>query len=434
MVTIQPKWGEPRVSLGPFYTGRLLLGPQIQQRKALPFDQVTFSASPSSIPVYSKMERLGALVTPQKLISGEIRLENPDQVEFDLTHLVSTCNPGIYDAGKAGTYIFVRAIIGKDYGKAPAKSYQLMGLMADGKTLRSLRIIPELSPRPTWVPGSPPVVLSHGIEDIRVTRSDIDGYFYLVGNGYDGVNCYVTAFRTKSLSEGKFEPLGIIGPNGIDPKTLRSHQGLFNLMNKDCFLHPEAVEGKWLLYQRIVPDLQAAKADTLEQMMQPPFWENLLKPENLAQNTLMRHEPNSWQSRLGWGGPPIKTEKGWLHIIHASNVQEDGSIARKQDGSPGVKTYCAGALLTDLKNPMKVLARVPVPLMRPETPEEIVGPVGNVIFPQGHRLAGDELFIYYGAADDKVAMARTSLKELLDYVLQFDADGQFLIASHNSFS
>lgn len=382
------------------------------------------ASTPPAIAPYSKMERLGALVTPQKIMSGEIQLENPSNIEFDLQNLVSTCNPGIYDAGTEGTYIFVRAIVGKDYGKAPAKSYQLMGLMKDGKTLKSLRLIPELAPRTTTVPGTPPRTLTHGIEDVRVVKSKKDGYFYLTGNGYDGVNCYVTTLRTKSLKSAKFEDIGILGPNGIDPQTRNRYDGPHNIMNKDCFLHPEPVNGQWLMYQRIVPNMQVAKAPDLNEFMQPAFWENLLKPETLTQNTVLAAEPGSWQSRLGWGGPPIKTKEGWLHIIHASNVQDDGSIANNPDGSKGVKTYCAGALLTDLKDPTKVIARVPIPLMRPETPEEIIGPVGNVIFPQGHRLQGDQLHIYYGAADDKVAIAKTSLKSLLAYVMQFDATGK----------
>jgi beta-1,2-mannobiose phosphorylase / 1,2-beta-oligomannan phosphorylase len=389
-------------------------------------DQVLFSGKVSRVmPVnpYTHIERLGMLVTPQKIKSGEIQLENPDNVDFDLTHLVSTCNPGIYDAGSAGTYILVRAIVGKNYGHAPAKSYQLLGHMPDGKTLKSLRLIPQLSPSENAVPGAKPVKLTYGIEDLRIVHSKIDQCFYLIGTGYDGENCYVTAFRTKDLASGKYEVIGVIGPNNIDPRTLRQSQNGPNLMNKDCFLHPEAVDGHWLLYQRIIPNMQVAKVTDLKEPMQSGFWEERLKPKNLVQNTVLFSDAGSWQSRLGWGGPPIKTDKGWLHIFHASNVQDDGTIAKNPDGTPGIKTYCAGAMLTDLKDPTKVIARVPIPLMEPETPDEIIGPIGNVIFPQGCRLDGDQLYIYYGAADDKIGLARTSLSELLDYVLQFNANG-----------
>jgi predicted GH43/DUF377 family glycosyl hydrolase len=36
------------------------------------------------------------------------------------------------------------------------------------------------------------------------------------------------------------------------------------------------------------------------------------------------------------------------------------------------------------------------------------------VFPTGHALFGDDLYIYYGAADMHIAVAKVSLTELLD--------------------
>ena len=41
------------------------------------------------------------------------------------------------------------------------------------------------------------------------------------------------------------------------------------------------------------------------------------------------------------------------------------------------------------------------------------GEVNNVVFPTGTTLFDDTLYIYYGAADKRIACASVSLKELI---------------------
>ena len=45
------------------------------------------------------------------------------------------------------------------------------------------------------------------------------------------------------------------------------------------------------------------------------------------------------------------------------------------------------------------------------------------IFTTGAVVAGDELIMGYGAADQKIGIAKVNLKELVDYVRGFDEDG-----------
>ncbi|HEY3250328.1 MAG TPA: glycosidase, partial [Ignavibacteria bacterium] len=47
---------------------------------------------------------------------------------------------------------------------------------------------------------------------------------------------------------------------------------------------------------------------------------------------------------------------------------------------------------------------------------ERVGDVPDVTFPCGVVLRGDELIMYYGAADTTMAIAAASLKEVLDFI------------------
>jgi predicted GH43/DUF377 family glycosyl hydrolase len=68
--------------------------------------------------------------------------------------------------------------------------------------------------------------------------------------------------------------------------------------------------------------------------------------------------------------------------------------------------------LLDLNDPNKELARLPFPLFKPELPWELKGEVNNVVFPTGTTLFGDILYIYYGAADTRIAIASISITEL----------------------
>jgi predicted GH43/DUF377 family glycosyl hydrolase len=75
--------------------------------------------------------------------------------------------------------------------------------------------------------------------------------------------------------------------------------------------------------------------------------------------------------------------------------------------------YSACAALLDLKNPQKEIARLPYPLFYPEKEWELKGEVNNVCFPTGAVAEDDTLYIYYGAADERIAVASVSVKELL---------------------
>ncbi len=109
-----------------------------------------------------------------------------------------------------------------------------------------------------------------------------------------------------------------------------------------------------------------------------------------------------WDSaRVGAGASPIKTEKGWLEIYH---------------GADHHNRYCLGALLLDLNNPSKVLARSQDPVMEPAMPLEKAGFFGNVVFTNGHLVSGDEIILYYGASDEVICEARLSVSGLLKHL------------------
>ena len=118
-------------------------------------------------------------------------------------------------------------------------------------------------------------------------------------------------------------------------------------------------------------------------------------------------------NKIGPTASPILTEKGWLTLFHA--VDLDTTRGKNGWEDRWQKRYTAGMMLLDRDDPSKVLSVFPEPLLAPETPVETeVGFRQNVIFPCGMLLEDDgEVKIYYGASDTVVCLATAQLDDLL---------------------
>jgi predicted GH43/DUF377 family glycosyl hydrolase len=101
--------------------------------------------------------------------------------------------------------------------------------------------------------------------------------------------------------------------------------------------------------------------------------------------------------QMGNCGSPIEIDEGWLVLTH---------------GVGTVRNYCIGACLLDKADPSKLLARTPEPILTP-SPDERDGYVPNVVYSCGAMLAGRELMIPYGVADNFAAFATTTVDRLL---------------------
>ncbi len=105
---------------------------------------------------------------------------------------------------------------------------------------------------------------------------------------------------------------------------------------------------------------------------------------------------------MGGGPPPIKVDEGWLLIYHGvSGTISDDPFAPQTD-----VFYAAGAMILSADDPSQVIARTPEPLLTPETPDELVGTVGNVVFPTAIESIEGERYVFYGMADAKIGVAR----------------------------
>ncbi|MEI6409537.1 MAG: pesticidal protein Cry7Aa [Bacteroidota bacterium] len=262
---------------------------------------------------------------------------------------------------------------------------------------------------------------SHGIEDPRIT--EIEGLYYLTYTAYDGVNALGTLATSKDLEH--FEKYGIIVPQitydvfshfvgfkgAINGKYER-YNNRNNLLtvpdktilvwDKNLIFFPRRINKKLYFLHRIKPDIQIVSVNELAELT-TDFWEQYLINirDNIALVSKYEHEA----SYLGGGCPPVETEAGWLLIYHG--VQD----------TPKGYVYAACAALMELDNPLKEIARLPYPLFKPEHQWELKGEVNNVCFPTGTALFDDTLYIYYGAADERIACASVNLPALIAELL-----------------
>ncbi len=213
---------------------------------------------------------------------------------------------------------------------------------------------------------------NYGIEDCRVAQ--IEGVYYLT---YTAVSPNGVAVGMRSTR---------------DWKTFRNHGLIFPPHNKDCALFEEKINGCYYALHR--PSSVEIGGNYIWLAASPDLrhWGNHV--------CVARTRPGMWDSaRVGAGAGPIRTAHGWLAIYHGADER---------------RRYCLGAMLLDLDQPWKVLARSEEPLMKPETDCELDGFFGQVIFTNGHVVDGDEITLYYGAADTVICGAKLSISGVLD--------------------
>jgi len=86
--------------------------------------------------------------------------------------------------------------------------------------------------------------------------------------------------------------------------------------------------------------------------------------------------------------------------------------------------YSAGAVLLDLNEPWKVIARAKPYLWSPQTLYECVGDVPNVVFPCAILcdVPTGRMAIYYGAADTCTGLVFTTVQEVVDFIKKHPQD------------
>lgn len=217
--------------------------------------------------------------------------------------------------------------------------------------------------------------------DNRITP--IDGSFYMMTPAFmNGEGPFVLLGKTDDFE--KYEPIELVS---LPP-------------NRGASMFPEKINGKYFRLDR--PGAQRIGGS---------IW--------IAESPDMihwgRHRPlikagYAFWNRIKIGPtPPIKTPQGWLVIVH-------GVMAWSEVGGH----YYIGAMLLDLDDPSRVIGLTQSWLLAPETEYERHGQVNNVVFPCGAiaKPEKDELWLYYGAADQFVGLATGSLSAVVEACLK----------------
>ena len=118
---------------------------------------------------------------------------------------------------------------------------------------------------------------------------------------------------------------------------------------------------------------------------------------------LMQGEQPWEDKKIGGSCPPIKTDKGWLHIYHGVSSADDA--------------YRVGAVMLDLENPAKIIARTKNCIMEPEFDFEVKGHYTGCVFPTANVVKDGVLYVYYGAADKYVCVATAPFNEFIDKLM-----------------
>jgi predicted GH43/DUF377 family glycosyl hydrolase len=206
---------------------------------------------------------------------------------------------------------------------------------------------------------------SNGIEDARFVKCE--GRYYGTYTAYDGRNILPQLIETDDFLNFRF-----VTPGGNAVR------------NKGMALFPRRVNGQYLMLGR-------QDAEKLY-LMRSPDVHHWSDPQLLVEPVY----PWEWL-QIGNCGSPMETEAGWLVLTH---------------GVGPMRHYTISAFLLDKENPAKVLGRLPVPLIAPNS-EEREGYVPNVVYTCGALIHGKNLVIPYALSDSAIRFARIPTQAVL---------------------
>ncbi len=166
--------------------------------------------------------------------------------------------------------------------------------------------------------------------------------------------------------------------------------------NRNCALFPEKING---LYARIDRPMNGNQVMNMVSYSPDLIYWGRSKPIKL--------EPQTWfREKWGMGPTPIKTDKGWLLIIHGVWLAVN-------------YVYRLGVVLLDYEKPSEVIGQCPEFILTPREDYERTGDTMNCVFSNGAILEPDrELKVYYGASDTCICLATAHIDELIDACLK----------------
>ncbi|MBN2273294.1 MAG: glycosidase [Bacteroidales bacterium] len=311
---------------------------------------------------------------------------------------VVTFNPGVlYDDGKF--YLYERAA----GSLRPFRTFIGLHESTDGIHFKLVSEKPVFSSEMLGLPEG-------SVQDARVVKIENKYYMCFALQPY-GFDCLPTGegvpdYPTEKYPEWEKMPYPMITQSGIavsfDRINFRPlcYTSSPNIDDRDHVLFPEKIRGKFALLRRPM-EFVGEQYGTRKPGIWLSYSDELL---TWKEPKLLAVAQNSWEgTKIGAAASPVRTSEGWLLLYHGV---DDKSV------------YRVGAMLLDLVNPLKVIARTKHFIMEPETYYEKFGLViPNVVFPTGNVIKDGILYIYYGCCDSNISLATVPVDELIDYIL-----------------
>jgi len=212
---------------------------------------------------------------------------------------------------------------------------------------------------------------SRGIEDARFVK-----FYY--GTGETMYYATYTAYNGFSILPHLLETKDFINFNII---TLNGKA----VQNKGMALFPRKIKGKYVMLSRLDGENNHIMfSDHIH------FWN---------ESKIIQKPTMPWEFvQVGNCGSPLETNEGWLVLTH---------------GVGAMRQYSIGAILLDLDNPSKVIARLDQPLLVPNE-QEREGYVPNVVYSCGSLIHHNLLIIPYAMSDISSNIATVNVKDLID--------------------
>lgn len=171
--------------------------------------------------------------------------------------------------------------------------------------------------------------------------------------------------------------------------------------DRDVVIFPDTVNGKFVKLSRAM-DKCGEGFKNPNPAMWISFSDDLMEWPREEELFYMGQE--DWEdAKVGASCPPIKTEKGWLLIYHGVSSKD--------------KAYRVGAMMLDLDDPRKILAKTKQFIMEPEFAFETGGFYNGCVFPTGIVEKDGKFFIYYGAGDQCICVATIDRDEMINELM-----------------
>jgi len=212
---------------------------------------------------------------------------------------------------------------------------------------------------------------SRGIEDARFVQFYDDrqeATYYATYTAYNGHTILPQLIKTKD-----FIKFNIVALNG---KAIK---------NKGMALFPRKIGGRYAMLSR-----QDGENNRIMFSDNIHFWQT---------SKIIQEPEYPWEFiQIGNCGSPLETDQGWIVLTH---------------GVGPMRQYCIGAILLDLDNPSRIIARLDAPLLSPHEKER-EGYVPNVVYSCGAIIHNRELVIPYAMSDINSGIATIDVDALLN--------------------